>query len=114
MREKNEESTFFLRFIWGGGGGGGVGKTLECDLTQVMLGSKNNVLGIQQGNDLCTECTCAVGYSGATCENCALENCFGCTGVPAVVCDACDTGYVINTLGICGKPISDVQCLFTG
>ena len=57
------------------------------------------------GNNLCTECDCAAGYSGPECENCALENCFGCRDVPAV-CDACDDGYVINTLRVCGKFIT--------
>lgn len=50
---------------------------------------------------LCTECSCAPDYSGDICQDCTLENCVGCTGIPAV-CTACETGYAVNN-GLCGE-----------
>ena len=42
----------------------------------------------------CTSCACSDGWTGTTCNTCALEHCIKCSGSPAS-CDECIDGYTV-------------------
>ena len=43
-------------------------------------------------------CQCHEGWSGPHCQDCAIENCDRCSGIPPI-CQSCMEGYVIDETG---------------
>ena len=45
-------------------------------------------------------CQCHEGWSGPHCQDCNIENCERCSGIPPI-CQSCMEGYVIDETGKC-------------